>query len=102
MRKTWTYDLQKQYYKWEFGLGWRLTILHLLDKDIWIIHFAKTYFRRPDIFQYLSYFCLRLFCSFAAFVSLRFCFQRITVAMFWWHDTFLAQTAHEPDQYVTG
>lgn len=76
MEKTRTYDLQKQYYKWELGLGRRLTILYLLDKDIWIIHFAKTLLLGARIFSipflFLPFLFFFFFFSFAIFILLRF------------------------------
>lgn len=73
MENTQTYDLQKQYYKWEFGLGRRLTILYLLNKNTWIIHFAKTLLsgaRTSSIpFLFLPF---AFFCSLAVLILLRF------------------------------
>ena len=98
--KTWTYDLQKQYYKWEFGLGRRLTILKLLDKDIWILHFAKTLLSARGYFQYL--FCFAYARSAHRRLHLRCVFQRLMATKLWWHDTCLVQTVHGPDTCVTG
>lgn len=79
MGKTWAYDSQKQFYQWDFGLGRRLTILYLLDKDIWIIHFAKTLLSGARIiFNIVFLFSLVPLLPFAPFISLRF-YQRLVV-----------------------
>lgn len=83
MGQIWAYDSQKQFYQWDFDLGRRLTILYLLDKDIWIIHFAKTLLSGARIvFNIVFCFRLRPFCPFAPFISLRF-YQRLVVTKLW-------------------